>query len=51
MHGYFDIDKMIQALEEFNADSVDYNLKYRTIGVLYKIKLNIELVDEEAADD
>lgn len=43
----FDMDKMIESLEEFNADSVDYNLNYRKDGVLYKIKLSIEVMDEE----
>ena len=41
-----DINKMIEALEEFNADSVDYNLNYRKDGNFYKIKLSIEVVDE-----
>lgn len=42
-----DIDKMIEGLEEFSADSVEYKLNYRKDGILYRIKLNIEKIYEE----
>lgn len=46
----FDINKMIEALEEFNADSVEYKLNYRKDGILYRIKLNIETIYEESEE-
>lgn len=46
----FDINKMIEALEEFSADSVEYKLNYRKDGILYRIKLNIETIYEESED-
>lgn len=46
----FDINKMIEALEEFNADSVEYNLNYCKDGILYRIKLNIEVIDDKSND-
>lgn len=41
-----DIDIIIDSVEEFNADSVEYNLNYRKDGHLYKIKMTIENADE-----
>lgn len=46
----FDINKMIEALEEISADSVEYKLNYRKDGILYRIKLNIETIDDESND-
>lgn len=47
----FDINKMIKSLKEFNAESVEYNLNYRKDGVLYKIKLSINVTDEGGAQE
>lgn len=41
-----DIDKIIEDIEEFCADSMEYKLTYRKDGELYNIKMNIEKVDE-----
>ena len=41
-----DIPKMIEALEEFGADSVEYNVKYGKNGILYEVKLSIEAVGD-----
>lgn len=41
-----DIDKIIENIEEFNADSMEYKLTYRKDGELYDIKMKIEKVDE-----
>ena len=42
-----DIPKMIEALEEFGADSVEYKLNFRKDGILYEIKMSIEEVSED----
>lgn len=42
-----DIFKMIEALEEFGADSVEYKINYRKDGTLYEIKMSIEEVEHE----
>lgn len=47
----FDINKMIEALEEFSADSVEYKLNYRKDGILYRIKLNIETMYEKSEEE
>ncbi len=41
-----DIIKMIEALEEFGADSVEYTVKFRKEGILYDVKLQIEEVGD-----
>lgn len=46
-----DINKMIKTLEEFNASLLDYTLFYRKDGNFYKIKLSIEVVDEESEEE
>lgn len=47
----FDINKMIEALEEISADSVEYKLNYRKDGIMYRIKLNIEIIDDESEEE
>lgn len=47
----FDIDKMIESLKEINADSMEYDKGYIKDGVLYKIKLSIEVMDEGEAQE
>ena len=47
----FDINKMIEALEEFSADFVEYKLNYRKDGILYRIKLNIETLYDESEEE
>ena len=41
-----DILKMIEELEEFGADSLEYNVKYGKNGILYEVKLSIEAVGD-----
>lgn len=41
-----DIDKIIENIEDFNADSMEYKVTYRKDGELYTIKMSIEKVDE-----
>ena len=41
-----DINKIIEATEEFNADVVEYKLTYSKDGELYNIKMTIKKVDE-----
>lgn len=41
-----DIDKIIENIEEFNADSMEYKLTFCKDGELYNIKMKIEKVDE-----
>lgn len=42
-----DLDKMLENIELFGADSMEYKLNYRKDGTLYQIRLNIEEVDED----
>lgn len=41
-----DIDKMIDNIEDFNADSMEYKLEYSKEGERYSIKFKIEKVYE-----
>ena len=41
-----DIDKIIENIEDSNADSMEYKVTYRKDGELYNIKMSIEKVDE-----
>ncbi len=41
-----DINKIIEQIEEFNADSMEYKLTFCKDGELYNIKMKIEKVDE-----
>ena len=42
-----DIDKMIENIEDMNADSMEYKLTYRKDGKMYSIKMKIEELDGE----
>ena len=41
-----DINKIIENIEDFNADSMESKLAYRKDGELYNITIRIEKVDE-----